>query len=88
MNKRHFKRLLQYDIADAVELTILKYQKEGKADTPEVNAKIDELLCLYDDVLSNVHGEKLLKSGKEKKKHFRDLLTGFDKEMEKIFSGK
>ncbi|MBC8045518.1 MAG: hypothetical protein H7Y00_01845 [Fimbriimonadaceae bacterium] len=88
MKKRQFKKLLQYEITDAVELVILKYAKEKPADESIQNKKIDALLDLYDETFSKISGERTLKTSNEKKTHFKSLHEDFHKEVEKIYLDK
>lgn len=87
MNKRKFKKQLQYDIADAVEIVLLKSAKNKDANE-EMNKRIDSLLEAYDTAFHKIHTEKTLAGRKERKKHFTELRSQFDKDIESIYSGK
>lgn len=87
MNKRKFKKQLQYDIADAVDLVILQQIQNKKADEALTDKKVSALLDIYDATFSQIGKAKSL-STKEKRKHFSNLLSEFDKQIEKIILDK
>jgi hypothetical protein len=88
MNKRRFKKQLQYDISDAIDLVLLQQLKNDKADDTQTEKKVDSLLHIYDEAFAHIGKARTLKTGKERKQHFKSILENFDKQIESIILGK
>lgn len=87
MNKRTFKKYMQIELSEAIEAVLIKSANNDKG-TELMNKKVDDLLNVYDTVFANINKENTLKTTKEKKAHFRAIVSDMQKEIEKIYSEK
>lgn len=78
---------MQIELSEAIEAVLIKSANNDKG-TELMNKKVDDLLNVYDTVFANINKENTLKTTKEKKAHFRAIVSDMQKEIEKIYSEK